>query len=76
MTRVFLLKNADNISDIASILVKNDFSVSTIDTNQNPEDIFSQINNESPDVILVDDDFENAQYLVYQIKSDSKNNSQ
>ncbi len=76
MTKVFLLKNTDDISDIANILVRNDFSVSTIDTNQNPEDIFSQINNESPDVILIDDDFENAQYLVCQIKSDSKNNSQ
>ena len=76
MTKVFLLKNIEDSSCVAEILTKNDFLVSTIEANQELDDIFSQINNETPDVILIDDEFENAKFIVRQIKSDTKNNSQ
>ena len=54
MTKVFLLKNSAQNSDIAEMLRKNGFLVSYTEDNQELDDIFSQINNEMPDVILID----------------------
>lgn len=79
MTKVFLLlKDDKNKENIKEKLQQNRFEI--IEPSQQAdielEDIFSLINNELPDIIIVDSNFHNAKYATRQIKSDLKVNSQ
>ena len=79
MTKVFLLLNdIENKSLIHKKLEQNKFEILAADKDIHVQldDIFSFINNEIPDVILIDSDYTNAKYLICQIKSDLKNNIQ
>ncbi|MBR6298208.1 MAG: hypothetical protein IKR34_03085, partial [Candidatus Gastranaerophilales bacterium] len=79
MAKVFLLLNNDeNKENIKQKLLQNRFEITEIDSEAGVEldDIISRINNESPDIILIDSNFQNSKYFTRQIKTDLKTNAQ
>ena len=79
MAKVFLLLNNDeNKENIKQKLLQNRFEITEIDSETGVEldDIISRINNESPDIILIDSNFQNSKYFTRQIKTDLKTNAQ
>ncbi len=69
MTKIFLLINDEANSQIENIL-KND---ELMKAQGELEDILTQIHHFSPDIILVENNLENCEYTVRQIKSIAKN---
>ena len=79
MAKVFLLLNNDeNKENIKQKLLQNRFEITEIDSEAEIEldDIISRINNELPDIILIDSGFQNSKYFTRQIKTDLKTNAQ
>ena len=71
MTKIFLFLNDDEAkSQIVSLL---DNETELIEPVGEIEDCFVQINNSCPDIILIENTFSNCEFLIRQIKSDSRN---
>ena len=72
MSKIFLLLNKDDLYDyVSKVLLQNDFEIMSSDGEV--EDILTQIHNFSPDIILTDNELQNAEMIVRQIKSDARN---
>ncbi len=72
MTKIFLLLNQDESENtLKPILEKNSFE--TMCSVDEIDDILVQIHNFMPDIILIDNDFNNCEYVIRQIKSNTKN---
>ena len=72
MSKIFLLLNKDDLYDyVSKVLLQYDFEIMSSDGEV--EDILTQIHNFSPDIILTDNELQNAEMIVRQIKSDARN---
>lgn len=71
MTKIFLLINNEAKSQIEDIL--SDKNNELMEAQGELEDILTQIHHFSPDIILVENNIENCEFTVRQIKSIAKN---
>ena len=73
MTKVFLIVNAEHQYDLSCFLADNKFEI--YNCLGNVEDILTQLNNFLPDIILIDSNFENAEFVTRQINQIAKQNN-
>lgn len=73
MTKVFLIVNAEHQYDLSCFLADNKFEL--YNCLGNVEDILTQLNNFLPDIILIDSNFENAEFVTRQINQIAKQNN-
>ena len=72
MIKVFLLlKIAEFREKIINLLDKNTYE--TTYSNGNVDDIITQINYDCPDIILIDSNYDNCEFIIRQFKSLAKN---
>lgn len=72
MAKIYLmLEKEDSIAEITSILDGLEFDISYCEGEM--EDILTQIHHFMPDVILIDNEIENCEFVIRQIKSPAKN---
>ena len=73
MTKIFLLFNDDNAkSQVQSaLLAKKDVEI--MDSIGEIDDVLLQINNFMPDIILIENGYNNCEFVIRQLKSSSLN---
>lgn len=73
MTKVFLLLKEFNAKARINSLLLNEDDVDLADATGEIEDILTQIHHFNPDIILIEKEYENCEFVIRQIKSDSNN---
>jgi len=73
MTKIFLLFKSENAKNQVTSAINSLDEVEIADSVGEIEDIITQINNFLPDIILVENAYENCEFVIRQIKSNSKN---
>lgn len=71
ITKLFLLLKSNTKEEILNIIAEKQFE--TMEADGEADDILTQIHHYMPDIILVDSDIDNCEYIIRQIKSVSKN---
>lgn len=75
MTKIFTLFNDSNAKNqIISFLLKQK-EIELMESSGETEDILTQIYHFSPDIILIENGFDNCELMIRQIKSSSKNDN-
>ena len=73
MNKVFLLFNADSAKNRINSFLLSKSEMEVMSAQGKIEDILIQINNFCADVILIENGYENCEFVIRQIKSNSKN---
>jgi len=73
MTKIFLIVNLEHQLELSNYLNENNFEIQN--SLGSIEDILTQLNNFMPDIILIDSDFENAEFITRQINQTAKQNN-
>lgn len=73
MTKIFLLFNNKGAKNQVNSLLLKEADVELMDACGEIEDILTQIHHFSPDIILVENAYENCEFVIRQIKSIAKN---
>ncbi len=73
MTKIFLLFTNQGAKNQVNSLLLKEQDVELMDANGELEDILTQIHHFSPDVILIENCYDNCEFVIRQIKSNSKN---
>ena len=73
MTKIFLLFNNQGAKNQVNSLLLKEADVELMDSVGELEDVLTQIHHFSPDIILIENSFENCEFVIRQIKSVAKN---
>ena len=73
MTKIFLLFESENAKSQVTSAINSLDEVEIADSIGEIEDVITQINNFLPDIILIESAYENCEFAIRQIKSNSKN---
>lgn len=73
MTKIFLFLNDNNAKNQINFLLSKQKEFDVMEAEGELEDNFTQINNYCPDIILIENDYLNCEFIIRQIKSNSKN---
>ena len=73
MTKIFLLFNNQGAKNQVNSLLLKEADVELMDALGELEDVLTQIHHFSPDIILIENSYENCEFVIRQIKSIAKN---
>ncbi|MBR3604891.1 MAG: HAMP domain-containing histidine kinase [Candidatus Gastranaerophilales bacterium] len=73
MTKIFLLFNNQGAKNQVNSLLLKEQDVELMDSMGELEDVLTQIHHFSPDIILIENSYDNCEFVIRQIKSNAKN---
>lgn len=73
MTKVFLLLKDEYAKSRVDFLLLNEKEINIMSANGEIEDVLTQIHHFLPDIILIESKYENCEFIIRQLKSNSEN---